>query len=169
MQSWYAVAEMTTDQANNRIHWRYGLTVALVMSFVALLPQIHFVMSRGRDWHGVNAITHPDEVAYSAYAASLIRGNPRRYDPYTGRGAEAGAPESLFSIQIIPAYAMALPGRWFGVSASTLFIMFSAGAGFVSSLSIFWFLSVMTRDPRLSATGVIFILGLSTLIEIGRA
>lgn len=134
------------------------------MIFVALLPQIHFAIHRGRDWHGTNAITHPDEVAYSAYAASLMRGNARRYDPYTGRGAEAGAAESLFSIQLIPAYTIALPGRWLRISAATLFMVFIPLCAFAAALAIFWFLSLLTRDPRLSAAGVIVILCLGTLV-----
>lgn len=133
------------------------------MMIVALLPQIHFVIHRGRDWHGTNAITHPDEVAYSAYAASLIRGNPRRYDPFTGRGAEAGAAESLFSIQLVPAYTIALPGRWLNLSAATVFMIFSPLCAFAASLAIFWFLSLLTRDARFSAVGVIVILCLGTL------
>jgi hypothetical protein len=154
---------VTTDHAKDRIRWRCGLIVALIMMVVALLPQIHFAIHRGRDWHGTNAITHPDEVAYSAYAASLIRGNPRRYDPYTGRGAEAGAAESLFSIQLIPAYTIALPGRWLKLSAATLFMIFTPLCAFTASLAIFWFLSLLTRDARLSAAGVFVILCLGTL------
>ena len=133
------------------------------MMVIALLPQIHFVIHRGRDWHGTNAITHPDEVAYSAYTASLIRGNPRRYDPFTGRGAEAGAAESLFSIQLIPAYTLAIPGRWLNLSAATVFIMFWPLCAGAASLAMFWFLSLLTRDARLSAAGVIVILCLGTL------
>ena len=133
------------------------------MMVIALLPQIHFVIHRGRDWHGTNAITHPDEVAYSAYTASLIRGNPRRYDPFTGRGAQAGAAESLFSIQLIPAYALALPGRWLNLSAATVFMMFWPLCAFAASLAMFWFLSLLTRDARLSAAGVIVIFCLGTL------
>jgi hypothetical protein len=153
---------VNTNESNAR--WRYGLAVAIVMVFIALLPQVHFAIYRGRNWHGANAITHPDEVAYSAYVASLIRGNPRRYDPYTGRGAEAGAAESLFSIQVIPAYAIALPGRWLGVSASTLFILFSPLCALASSLTMFWFLRMLTRDARLAAAGLIFIFCFGTLI-----
>ena len=119
MNSTFTIAER--ELGPTRIRWRWGIGAAVLMMLVALFPQIHFAVSRGHNWHGANAITHPDEVAYSAYVASLIRGNPRRYDPYTGRGAEPNAPESLFSIQLIPAYAMALPGRLLGISASTLF------------------------------------------------
>ncbi|MGZ8846248.1 MAG: hypothetical protein ACXW3C_07265 [Pyrinomonadaceae bacterium] len=153
---------MTGDQ--ERIRWRWGLGVAIVMMLVAVFPQLHFVLHRGRDWHGANAVTHPDEVAYSAYTAALIRGEPRRYDPYTGRGAEAGAAESLFSIQLIPAYTVALPGRWLGLSASTLFMVFPVLCAVASSLALFWFLSLLTRDERLSAGAVVFIFCLGTLI-----
>jgi hypothetical protein len=155
---------VTSDDAKHPIRWRLGLIVGVIMMILALLPQIHFVIHRGRDWRGANAITHPDEVAYSAYTASLVRDNPRRYDPFTGRGAEAGAAESLFSIQLIPAYTIALPGRWLKISAATLFVIFSPLCAFAASLAIFCFLSLLTRDARLSAAGVVVILCLGTLV-----
>lgn len=131
---------------------------------VALFPQIHFIVHRGHDWHGANAITHPDEVAYSAYLASLIRGNPRRYDPYTGRGAQGETSESLFSIQLVPAYAVAMPARWLGLSASLVFMILPAICALVSSLAIFWFIGLLTHDERFSAAAALGILGFGTLI-----
>ncbi|HEY5073712.1 MAG TPA: hypothetical protein VII34_03385, partial [Pyrinomonadaceae bacterium] len=145
-----------------RIRWRWGLLVSIVMMLVALFPQIHFMGHRGREWHGANAITHPDEVAYSAYLASVMRGNPRRYDPYTGRGEQV--PESLFSIQMIPAYATALPARTLGLSASVAFMILAPLCALASSLAIFGFVWLLTRDERFSAASVLVILGSGTLI-----
>ena len=147
-----------------RIRWRWGIGAAVVMMFVALFPQIHFMGQRGRAWHGANAITHPDEVAYSAYLASLIRGNPRRYDPYTCRGEPGEEAESLFSIQLVPAYTVALPSRWLGLSASAAFTILPALCALAASLTIFWFLALLTRDERFSGASVFVILGLGTLI-----
>jgi hypothetical protein len=147
-----------------RVRWRWGLSVSVVMMLVALFPQIHFMGHRGREWHGANAITHPDEVAYSAYLASLVRGNPRRYDPYTGRGAQGEASESLFSIQLVPAYAVALPSRWLRLSASVVFTMLPALCAVAASLAIFWLISLLTRDELFSAGAVLVILGFGTLI-----
>src|SRR5207253_6564210 len=146
-----------------RNRWRWGIGAALAVMLMSLFPQAHFIANRGREWQGANAIAHPDEVAYSAYVASLIRGNPRRYDPYTGRGGETNAAESLFSIQFIPAYTMAVPGRWLGLSASTLFGCFPVLCACASSLALFWFLTLLTRDERLSAGAVLFVLCLGTL------
>jgi hypothetical protein len=134
------------------------------MMLVALFPQIHFIGHRGHEWHGANAITHPDEVAYSAYLASVIRGNPRRYDPYTGRGAQGKASESLFSIQAFPAYAVALPARWLGLSASLVFMILPALCALASSLAMFWLIGLLTQDERFSATAVLVIFGFGTLI-----
>ncbi len=145
-----------------RIRWRWGLLVAAAMMLVAFLPQIHFIGYRGREWQGANAITHPDEVAYSAYLASLIRGNPRRYDPYTGRGAQGAAPESLFSIQLVPAYAVALPARWLHLSATTTFMILPGLCALASALAIFWLVCLLTRDERFSAAAVLIILGFGT-------
>src|SRR5678816_3965659 len=92
---------------------RWGVAAVVAIALLALVPQLSFIVDRGREWHGANAITHTDEVAYSTYVASLIRGRPRRNDPYTGRQdtAAARAPESLFSIQMVPAYALAVPAQ----------------------------------------------------------
>jgi len=138
--------------------------VAVALMLVALFPQIHFMVNRGRAWRGANAISHPDEVAYSAYLASLVRGNPRRYDPFTGRGAQAEAAESLFSLQVVPAYAVALPARWLGASASIAFIILSPLCALASSLAVFWFISLLTRDERFSGAAALVILGWGTLM-----
>ena len=136
------------------------------MMLIALFPQIYFALYRGHQWNGANAISHADEVAYSAYVASLIRGNPRRYDPFTHRGAqnEASAPESLFSIQFVPPYAIALPAFWLRLSASTVFIILPALVALASSFAIFWFVWLLTHDDRFSAASVPIMLGLGTLV-----
>jgi len=106
---------------------------------IALFPQAYFAVRRGHEWNRANAISHPDEVAYSAYLASLIRGNPRRYDPFTGRGADANSStESLFSVQLVPAYAVALPARALHLRPATVFIMLPAICALASSLALFW-------------------------------
>ncbi len=143
------------------LRWRWGVGAAVALMLVALFPQAHFMAHRGRDWHGANAISHPDEVAYSAYLAALIRGNPRRYDPFTGR--EQG-PESLFSVQFVPAYAAALPARVFGLRAPLAFMILTPLCALASSLAIFWLLLLLTRDERLSAAAVVIVLGMGTVM-----
>jgi hypothetical protein len=150
-----------TEIKTRQLRWRWGIGAALAVMLVSLFPQAHFMANRGRDWQGANAITHPDEVAYSAYLASLIRGNPRRYDPYTGRDQVS---ESLFSVQFVPANAVAWPARLFGLRAPLAFMILSPLCAFASALAIFWFISLLTRDERFSATAVLIILGLGTLM-----
>ena len=155
------MAAMNHNQDTASIRWRWGIVASVALMLVALFPQAHFIANRGREWQGANAITHPDEVAYSAYLASLIRGNPRRYDPYAGREA---APESLFSIQLVPAYAIAWPARLFRLSASKVFMILPPLCALASSLAIFWFLWLLTRDERFSAVALLIILGAGTLM-----
>ncbi|MFS8084987.1 MAG: hypothetical protein ACMG6H_05105, partial [Acidobacteriota bacterium] len=154
-----------TELKIGRISWRWGIGAAVAVMLVSLFPQAHFIANRGRQWNGANAITHPDEVAYSAYAAAQIRGYPRRYDPYTHRGdqSETGS-ESLFSIQFVPAYTVALPARWLGLSASTAFMILPALCALASSLAIFWFVWLLARDERFSSAAVLVVLGFGTLI-----
>jgi hypothetical protein len=150
-----------TEITSSKIHWRWGFVSAFVLVLIALFPQIYFIVNRGHQWNGANAITHPDEVAYSAYVASLIRGNPRRNDPFTARTRVA---ESLFSIQFVPAYTVAAPPRVLGLSASTTFIILPAVCAFLVSLALFWFFSLITEDERFSAATVLVVLGFGTAI-----
>jgi hypothetical protein len=145
---------------------RWGVAAIVAIALLASVPQLCFIFDRGRAWNGANAITHTDEVAYSAYIASLIRDRPRRNDPFTGRqeSAAAPAPESLFSIQMVPAYALATPARTFGLSASTLFIVAPFLCAIASAFVILWFVSNVTGDRRLGAVAVCFVLGFGTLL-----
>ena len=122
---------------SSRTEWRWGLAAASAIMVVALLPQVLLLVDRGADWHGANAVMHTDEVAYSAYTAALIRGRPRRNDPYTGRedSSERSAPESLFSIQFVPAYVVAAPARWFGLTAANVFMIWPVLCAAASSLA----------------------------------
>ncbi|HEX8141109.1 MAG TPA: hypothetical protein VF553_00835 [Pyrinomonadaceae bacterium] len=145
--------------------WRLGLLAGLAIMFLALYPQLGLWLKHDRQWNGAYAYYDIDEEAYSAYLNSLIEGRPRRSDPYTGRDDGPGAPlpESLFSIQFIPAYTVALPARALGLSASTAFIALAFIVPLASALGVFWLLISVTRDERLAATGVIVALSLGTL------
>ncbi len=111
-----------TQQA---IRWRLGLCAGLALAVLALVPQFHLWAVRGATWQGSYVSFDFDEVAYASYLNALIAGRPRRNDPYTGRADAPGAPqpESLFSIQCLPAYALALPARALGLSAADAFII----------------------------------------------
>src|SRR6267154_6628742 len=113
------------EQSQTKIEWRWGALAALAISIVALYPQINLWIARGSAWHGSYVLTQGDEVAYSAYINALIDGRPRRNDPFSGRDDERNSrqPESLFSIQFVPAYLIAFPARALGISASTAFIV----------------------------------------------
>jgi hypothetical protein len=148
------------DQAQTRIEWKWGALAALAMSIIALYPQINLLIARGSAWQGSYVLTQGDEVAYSAYIKALIDGRPRRNDPFNGRDDLPGQPtyESLFSIQFLPAYAIALPARALGLSTGTVFIWLILIAAITSSLAIFWLLASLTGDSRLASAGVLFTL-----------
>ncbi|MCA1614383.1 MAG: hypothetical protein LC800_09660, partial [Acidobacteria bacterium] len=140
--------------------WRWGVGAGLLMAALALVPQVHLRAARGGEWRGQYASFQPDETAYSAYVNALIGGRPRRSDPYTGRDDALGAArtETLFSIQFLPAYALALPARLLGLSASTVFIILSPLAAFASTLALFWLLLCATRDARFAAAAALAVL-----------
>jgi len=116
--------------------------------------------SRGKQWNGSYAELHGDEWVYSAYVQALIDGRPRRNDPYTGRDdrPDSPQPESLFSIQLVPAYVIALPARLLGMSSSSAFMVLGVLAPFLASLAIFWLITNLTQDYRLGAAGSVVVL-----------
>src|SRR5262249_34897509 len=73
------------------------------------------------------------------------------------------ADETSYSIQLVPACAVALPARWLGLSAATAFILFPAVFAFISGLSVFWFTFSLTRATVLSAAAVWIRLVVGTL------
>lgn len=149
-----------------RIEWKWGALAAGGVMLLALWPQMNMWIARGGNWQGSYVSVQGDEVAYSAYINALIDHRPRRNDPYSGRddSSTQPRPESLFSVQFLPAYAVALPARLFGLSASTAFIILIALAALAASLAVFWLLATITGDSRLAATGAIVVLCLGTIV-----
>jgi hypothetical protein len=140
--------------------WKFGVWGAVVITLLSLYPQILMWGVRGREWNGAYAELHGDEWVYSSYVQALIDGRPRRNDPYTGRDdrQDESQPESIFSIQFVPAYLIAAPARLLGLSSSTAFIALGFIVPFLSCLSIFWLLANLTQDRRLAAAGSVIVL-----------
>src|SRR5688572_18801082 len=119
--------------------WKWCAAASLAIVVLSLIPQLHLWIVRGREWNGAYVSPQGDETLYSAYVNALIQGRPRKNDPFGGidNSQNTPLPESTFSIQLVPAYAIALPARMFGLSASTAFIVLVAAAGFFASVSVF--------------------------------
>jgi hypothetical protein len=107
-----------------------------------------------------------DELLYSAYLNALIEGRARKNDPFGGKDSSESAPlpESIFSIQSLPAYAVALPARALGTSASTAFIVLIAVAALLACLSLYWLIANVTHDPQLASAGSLFVLCLGCIL-----
>src|SRR5215210_1546243 len=98
-----------------RKRWLCAVFAGFVLSLLSVFPQLQLWVARGDVSAQALAYNQGlgDEVAYAAYVNALIAGRPRRNDPYTGRdGSQA---ESLFSIQFVPAYTIALTARTLGL------------------------------------------------------
>ena len=151
-----------------KIKWSWGLAAAIAMTLLSLYPHFYFSLIRAGQWHGSYAAIEGvgDEVAYSAYLNALISNRPRRSDPYSGRDDQfkQPQPESLFSIQFVPAFLVAAVARLFGVSAATAFILLTPIAAALASLAVFWLLAMSTGDSGLAATGTIATLCLGTVV-----
>lgn len=145
----------------NAKNWKYAAIPTLVVVFLAIYPQLNLWSAKGSTWQGSYFVSNYDEVAYSAYVNALINGKPRKYDPFL---ASETSHESLYSIQFIPAYSVALPARLFGLNTSSAFIILSLLSAAISALFIFWLLLEMTGDDLLSATGVLLICCMGTAV-----
>lgn len=141
-------------------NWKWGIWGAVAVTLLSLYPQLLMWGVRGREWNGAYAEFHGDEWVYSAYVQALIDGRPRRNDPYTGRDdlPDRPQPESLFSIQFVPAYVIAVPARLLGISSSTAFIALGFLVPFFGCLAIFWLIANLTQDHRLAAAGSVVVL-----------
>ena len=139
---------------------KWATLAAITMTLLSLYPQFLMWSTRGREWNGSYAQLHGDEWFYSAYIQALIDGRPRRNDPFTGRDDAPGnaQPESLFSIQFVPAYLIATPARLVGVSASTAFIVLGILVPLFSCFALFSLIQNLTQDHRLAAAGAIVVL-----------
>jgi hypothetical protein len=140
--------------------WKFAVWGALTITLLSLCPQLLLWGSRGAQWNGSYAEFHGDEWVYSAYVQALIDGRPRRNDPYTGRDdhPDKPQPESLFSIQFLPAYLIAIPARLLGMSSSTAFIVLGVLAPFFACLTIFWLIANVIQDRSLAAAGSVIVL-----------
>jgi hypothetical protein len=156
---------LLAQSSPNVIKSKLCALAATAITFLALMPQIHFWFVRGSQWQGAYATLQGDEFLYSAYVNALMDGRPRRNDPFAGRDSTASSPlpESTFSIQLVPAFVISGLARACGASASSAFIVLIGVAGLLASLALFWLLVSITGDSRLSAAGVIFVLSLGAL------
>ncbi len=148
----------------NRVGWKYAAIPTFAILILALYPQFTLWASKGSAWNGSYFVSNYDEVAYSAYVNALINGAPRKNDPFVGLRDthETPQPETLYSIQFVPAYAITLPARLFGISASTAFIFLIAFIAVFSTLAIFWLFREATGEELLSAVGAVVVLCLGT-------
>jgi hypothetical protein len=143
---------------------RYGLLAATIVTLIGVAPQLYFCFQRGNQWNGGFAQTHGDESVYAAYLNALVDGRPRRNNPYTGRDDSRAQPvaESYLSVQPFPPVFIAKIARFSHLSTAKVFIALTALIAFASALAIFWLLSLLTKDDRLAAAGVLIVLFLSS-------
>jgi hypothetical protein len=143
-----------------KLRWRFGIIAGLFLAIFSLYPQFKMLYLRGAEWNGHYAYNDIDEVAYAGYLNALIDGRPRKNDPYTGRddSPENPQPESLFSIQFIAPYTIAIPARVFGIGAPWAITISGAAAAFLTALAIFWLLGMITGDSLFAMAGTLVVL-----------
>lgn len=143
-----------------KLRWRLGVIAGLFLAVFSLYPQLKLVYNRGGEWNGHYAYNDIDEVAYASYLKALIDGRPRKNDPYTGRDDSPETPqqESLFSIQFVAPYSIAIPARILGVGAPWAMTIAGALAAFLTALAIFWLIGMITGDSLYAMAGSLVVL-----------
>jgi hypothetical protein len=142
-------------------NWKYAALPTIFLVLLAVYPQLNFWVTKESAWNGAYFVANFDEVAYSAYVNALIDGKPRKYDQYM---AAETPHESLYSIQFIPAYTIAIPARLLGLDATQAFILLNILCAALAALCIFWLLFQITGDAALSGAGVLVICCFGTAI-----
>ncbi len=137
----------------------------VVLLLVALVPQVAFRLREGQSGSGSYFSINPDETAYLAYVNALKDGRPRKSDPYSGRDDREGAqqPESIFSIQFLPGYALALPARVLGISVQRTFAILIVLVAICAAAAIYVLILSISKDAGVSAVGSIFVLCFGSL------
>lgn len=149
--------------ARPKIRWRWGVLAALAMALLSLYPQIDLWITRGADWQGTYTSLCYDEEVYGAYLNGLILGRPRRTEPLDIPDPARPPHESLFSIQVVPAYFIASFAYLFRLSVAQAFIVLTPLMAFLAALMLFYLLASITRDEAWSALGVLAVLICGTL------
>ncbi|HRH46227.1 MAG TPA: hypothetical protein PKY82_31575, partial [Pyrinomonadaceae bacterium] len=142
-----------------KLRWQFGIIAGIVLMICAIYPQLKMWHLRGNDWQGAYAFNDIDEVAYAGYLGALMEGRPRRNDPFTGRDdtPEHKQEESLFSIQFVAPYSVAIPARILGVSVNTAMWVSGGVAAFIAGLALFWLIGKMTDDSIYAMAGAIVV------------
>jgi len=131
---------------------------------VTSIPQLYLKYIRGTDYNGSCAYLDTDEFSYAAYTNALIDGRPRKNDPYSG--VDNGPHESLFSIQFLPAYLVALPARALHVSGATSFIVLIPIVAVLSVLALLWLFIELTDNPVLAGIAAVGVLCIGTIASL---
>jgi hypothetical protein len=149
---------MTTPPKNGS-GWQWCALATFAIVILSMVPQIHFWAVRGSQWNGAFTVVQGDELLYSAYVNALIDNRPRRTDPPAGRDdhPQAPVPESLFSVQFIPPYVIAISAKILRISASTAFILLLGVQGLLASLALCWLFTSLTGDKRFAALSVLVV------------
>ncbi len=140
-----------------KIRWRYGILIGVFLALLSLYPQIYLKYQRGENYNGATFFYDFDEQAYESYLQALIDGKPRKNDVYSGIPPPP-SDETLLSIQVLPAYSVAQPARWLGISAETTFLFVSVFSAFLTSIVLFWLIANVCESSKPAAVGTLFVL-----------
>ncbi|MEP6922842.1 MAG: hypothetical protein ABI954_00120 [Pyrinomonadaceae bacterium] len=145
---------------NTKFSWICGAFVGVFLLTIGLYPQISLWHTRGANYQGIYAYNDLDETAYAGYLQALIEGRPRRNNPFTGvdHQQKKPLPESLFSIQFLAPYMIAIPAKILGVDASSALIWVSALAALAAALAIYKLTLSLTEDALFAATTTLVVL-----------
>ena len=138
-------------------HVKLASIPLFVILLLSLYPQIIFWINGGSSLSYF--VSNYDEPGYSAYVNALVEGRPRKFDPFLQTETSH---ESIYSIQFLPAYAVAIPTRWIGLSTSTALVILAAVIAVLSYLALYWLLTELTGSAALASAASLGVLCLGT-------
>lgn len=116
-----------------------AVTVALIIGFLYLMPQLFFQLSLGDKFEGIYRVINNDELYYMARAQEIVDGHYLISNPYFVE-YKNGLPMQLF----LPDLLLALPAKFFNLSVYFFYELYDlvlpATAFFLTYL-IFYFLT----------------------------
>lgn len=139
-------------------HHSHGLVAALLMTLLSCWPQLDLWWTRGSNYQGACAYAQFDEEMYMAYLNGIILGRSRRSDPLIEPQTDGQSLESYLSVQFVQPLLLAQVALATGLNASMIFIFLTPLVAFLSTLTLFYLLILLTSDARLAFCGSILII-----------
>ncbi len=139
-----------------------AVILALVLSFLMIWPQLHFMVSSGKDFRGIVPSFVDDEDFYNARVKDVIDGHPMIGNAYLFEH------KNSLSIQFLGEYLLAQPLKFFGLSVIQgrfLYNLLLPSLSFLLTYLIFYLISKSRRWSAIFSSFLFFGLYLGNFLR----